>query len=128
ETAIPVLPQQLPHTYLAELRARFTQPGAQQAALIGIPLGNRVQGYTNSALGWSPEHAGQPYRYDKQHLVPFGEFIPPLFKWFTRLLEIPLSDFSRGDAHQPPLHWAGQRLAPNICYEDLFGEELAQRF
>jgi apolipoprotein N-acyltransferase len=24
--------------------------------------------------------------------------------------------------------WLGQRLAPNICYEDLFGEELARRF
>jgi apolipoprotein N-acyltransferase len=68
------------------------------------------------------------YRYDKHHLVPFGEFIPPLFKWFTRMMNIPLGDFNRGDVGQPSFAWQGQRLAPNICYEDLFGEELGARF
>jgi apolipoprotein N-acyltransferase len=78
-------------------------------------------------LGLQPGQA-QPWRYDKQHLVPFGEFIPPLFKWFTELMNIPLGDFNRGALRQPPFVWQGQRLAANICYEDLFGEELAQRF
>lgn len=128
ETAIPLLPQQLPHGYLEMLRAPFIAPHAQQAALIGIPLGNRAQGYTNSALGWSPAHAQQPYRYDKHHLVPFGEFIPPLFKWFTSMMEIPLGDFLSGSSQQPSMLWGAERLAPNICYEDLFGEELARRF
>ena len=128
ETALPLLPQQLPHGYLEQLQARFADTGGQQAALVGIPLGNHQQGYTNSALGWSPAHADAPYRYDKHHLVPFGEFIPPLFRWFTELMNIPLGDFNRGSAQQAPMAWAGQRLAPNICYEDLFGEELARRF
>ena len=39
---------------------------------------------------------GAGYRYDKTHLVPFGEFIPPLFRWFTNLMRIPLGDFARG--------------------------------
>src|SRR5690606_25561008 len=69
-----------------------------------------------------------PYRYDKHHLVPFGEFIPPFFRWFTQMMHIPLGDFARGGVGQPSLAWQGQRLAPNICYEDLFGEELAARF
>jgi len=60
--------------------------------------------------------------------VPFGEFIPPLFRWFTDLMNIPLGDFNRGPIGQPPFEWQGQRLAPNICYEDLFGEELAAQF
>ncbi len=60
--------------------------------------------------------------------MPFGEFIPPLFRWFVRLMNIPLGDFSRGAVGQPSFAWQGQRLAPNICYEDLFGEELAARF
>ena len=60
--------------------------------------------------------------------MPFGEFIPPLFRWFTDLLQIPLGDFNRGAVGQPSFAWAGQRLAPNVCYEDLFGEELAARF
>ena len=57
-----------------------------------------------------------------------SEFIPPLFKWFTEMMNIPLGDFNRGAVGQPSLLVAGQRLAPNICYEDLFGEELGARF
>jgi apolipoprotein N-acyltransferase len=60
--------------------------------------------------------------------VPFGEFIPPLFKWFTEMMDIPLGDFRRGDLGQASMAWAGERIAPNICYEDLFGEELGARF
>jgi apolipoprotein N-acyltransferase len=44
------------------------------------------------------------------------------------MMNIPLGDFSRGALGQPSFQWQGQRLAPNICYEDLFGEELGQRF
>jgi apolipoprotein N-acyltransferase len=124
ETAVPLLPQQLPQGYLEPIKEKYTQ-GAQ-AALVGIPLGNSEVGYSNSTVGFAP---GEPtYRYDKHHLVPFGEFIPPLFKWFVRMMNIPLGDFNRGALPQPPLEWQGERLAPNICYEDLFGEELAANF
>ncbi len=90
-------------------------------------MGDLRAGYTNSVQGWVPG-AVQPYQYDKHHLVPFGEFIPPLFRWFTDLMNIPLGDFNRGAIGQPSLVWQGQRIAPNICYEDLFGEELGARF
>jgi apolipoprotein N-acyltransferase len=63
-------------------------------------------------------------RYDKRHLVPWGEYVPPGFHWFIRLLNIPLGDFDRGPARQAPFGIADQRLALNICYEDLFGPEL----
>lgn len=124
ETAIPLLPQQLPEGYLAELAQHFAQ--GRQAALIGIPLGSMEQGYTNSVIGVAPR--SPVYRFDKHHLVPFGEFVPPLFRWFTDLMNIPLGDFNRGAVGQPSFEWQGQRLAPNICYEDLFGEELGARF
>ena len=125
ETAIPVLPQQLPAQYWNDLRAHFQRNG--QAALVGIPLGDNRLGYTNSVVGFLPE-SPKVLRYDKHHLVPFGEFIPPLFRWFTDLMHIPLGDFNRGAVAQAPFAFANQRLAPHICYEDLFGEELAQRF
>jgi apolipoprotein N-acyltransferase len=125
ETAIPLLPRQLPEGYWQALLARYAH--GQQAALLGVPLGDMQAGYTNSVVGLKPGQA-EPYRYDKHHLVPFGEFIPPLFKWFVRLMNIPLGDFERGAIGQPSFDWQGQRLAPNICYEDLFGEELAARF
>ena len=135
ETAIPLLPNQLPEGYLDALVNRFVKPAPglpQTAALVGIPLGNSQQGYTNSVIALKPP--SQPstsntvYQYDKHHLVPFGEFVHPLFKWYLSIVNIPLADFNRGDVKQPSLDWQGQRIAPNICYEDLFGEELAARF
>ena len=126
ETAIPLLPRHLPEGYEAGLRQHFTQSG-RAMALVGAPLGSLAEGYTNSVVAFQP--AGLPvYRYDKVHLVPFGEFIPPGFIWFVRMMNIPLGDFRAGDRDQPSVVWQGQRLAPNICYEDLFGEELAARF
>ena len=126
ETAIPLLPRHLPEGYWSGLEAHFAQPD-RPLALIGVPLGSLEQGYTNSVVALGPEGAA-PYRYDKSHLVPFGEFIPPGFAWFIRMMNIPLGDFKSGGWDQASLAWQGQRLAPNVCYEDLFGEELARRF
>ncbi|WP_372826329.1 apolipoprotein N-acyltransferase [Polaromonas sp.] len=154
ETALPLLSGQLPPGYWSALEARFSS-GAQ-AALIGIPMGSYSAGYANAVVGIKPFSAGPPqgksapsggsevreatsvgaltsgaaptYRFDKHHLVPFGEFVPPGFRWFIDLMNIPLGDFSRGALGQASFEWQGQRLAPNICYEDLFGEELAVSF
>ncbi|WP_028357660.1 apolipoprotein N-acyltransferase [Brackiella oedipodis] len=63
-------------------------------------------------------------RYEKRHLVPFGEFIPFGFRWFVELMNIPLGDFNRGHMNQNNFMIDDQVLAPNICYEDIFGEEL----
>ena len=131
ETAVPLLPGQLEEFvpgYWAGLRAHFSAPG--RTALVGVPLGDFDNGYTNSVAGMAA-HTAEPaaiYRYDKQHLVPFGEFIPTGFRWFTELMNIPLGDFSRGVLNPPSFVVGAQRVAPNICYEDLFGEELARRF
>lgn len=135
ETAVPVLPEQLGLDWWAPLRRHFRDEGGH-AALIGLPLGSYEAGYTNSVAGLSPAMAALPngfYRYDKHHLVPFGEFIPTGFRWFTELMRIPLGDFARGPLSAPSFDVRGpggavERVAPNICYEDLFGEELAARF
>ncbi|VCU69335.1 Apolipoprotein N-acyltransferase [Pigmentiphaga humi] len=63
-------------------------------------------------------------RYDKRHLVPFGEFVPPGFRWFVDEMVMPLGDFDRGQPRQKPFDIGGQHIAMNICYEDVFGEEL----
>ncbi len=126
ETAVPLLPYQLDEMapgLWSGLQQHFAVPG--RAALVGVPLGDEKLGYTNSVVGLS---AGAVYRYDKTHLVPFGEFIPTGFRWFTELMNIPLGDFARGLPNPPSMVVQGQRVAPNICYEDLFGEELARRF
>ncbi|MEJ8823874.1 apolipoprotein N-acyltransferase [Variovorax humicola] len=124
ETALPLLPSQLPPGYLDAVAARYA--GDAQAAIVGLPMGDRG-GYTNTVLGFKSGQA-TTYRYDKHHLVPFGEFVPGMFRWFTEMLSIPLGDFGRGGLPQPPFEWRGQRIAPNICYEDLFGEEIGANF
>ena len=130
ETAVPLLPDQLQEIapgYWPALQRQFNRAGGP-AALVGVPLGNATQGYTNSVVGLAAGGPAAGYRYDKTHLVPFGEFIPLGFHWFTELMQIPLGDFNRGPDNPPSFTVRGERVAPNICYEDLFGEELARRF
>jgi apolipoprotein N-acyltransferase len=124
ETALPVLPAQLPPGYWEAIEQRFAS--GQQAALIGMPMGSTQAGYSNAVVGLQPGESA--YRYDKHHLVPFGEFVPPFFQWFIRMMNIPLGDFNRGPLVQTAMEWQGERLAPNICYEDLFGEEIGAQF
>jgi apolipoprotein N-acyltransferase len=59
--------------------------------------------------------------------VPFGEFIPTGFRWFTDMMQIPLGDFTRGGAVQAPFAVKDQFVQPNVCYEDVFGEEIAKQ-
>jgi apolipoprotein N-acyltransferase len=80
--------------------------------------------YFNSALSFGRAPSTS---YKKNHLVPFGEFIPlkQLFGWIYRdWLNIPLSDLSRGGTQQKPMQLNEQSVAINICYEDVFGEEI----
>ncbi|RZI82804.1 MAG: apolipoprotein N-acyltransferase [Rubrivivax sp.] len=129
ETAIPLLPHQLPEGYWDQLAGVFHQ--GPRAALIGVPLGDFDEGYTNSVVGISAATKALPsgfYRYNKHHLVPFGEFIPTGFRWFVRMMNMPLGDFTRGPRNAPSFSVKDQWVGPTICYEDLFGEELAERF
>jgi apolipoprotein N-acyltransferase len=121
ETAIPVTPQQLPPAYLGGLQSFAAQTGSH--LMIGIPTMDSPTRYSNSVIAFGP--GSSPYRYDKHHLVPFGEFIPPGFRWFTDLMHIPLGDQTRGQALQAPFPVKDQLVLPNICYEDAFGEEIA---
>ena len=116
ETAIPLFLDQIPRDILRQL----TRNGD---VLMGVALKARQGGYANGAVTVSADLL-RVNAYAKTHLVPFGEYVPPGFSWFFNLVNIPMSDFSVGPAHQPPLAIAGQMVGPNICYEDLFGEEL----
>lgn len=117
ETALPTTLDDVAPDYLAQLAATA---GGSGDALLGIVTLDGHGRYFNSAVS-----AGDPAkRYSKSHLVPFGEFTPPAFGWTLAILHIPMSDFSRGSTDQPPLELAGEKVAVNICYEDLFGEEI----
>ncbi len=122
ETALPRMLQAIPPRYLDDL-ARLAK--ARQSDLIfGVPFAESTSRYFNSVITLG---ASVSQRYDKAHLVPFGEFIPFGFRWFVDAMKIPLGDFTRGSATPQPLALGAQRVAVNICYEDLFGEEIIRQ-
>jgi apolipoprotein N-acyltransferase len=79
----------------------------------------------NSAVLVSPD--GQwVSRYDKVHLVPFGEYVP--FKRifaFAGGLTKEVGDFSRGTSREP-LEADGTKIGVFICYESIFPDEVRE--
>lgn len=123
ETALPVLAEQIDPAYLEVLKQHARD---QQGDLLLGVVEAKGEEYYNAAvsMGSSPAQS-----YAKSHLVPFGEYIPlkSVFGWIYRdWLHMPLSDLSRGTSRQS-LEIAGQKVGVNICYEDVFGEEIAQQ-
>jgi apolipoprotein N-acyltransferase len=141
ETALPLLNVDVPAAYLELLTAHarrrggdillgvpeYVAPGAKGGASVAEAGSREGEGsYFNSVMsyGTSPTQV-----YRKHHLVPFGDYFPQWFfvTWVMSALDIPMSSFSRGGAQQRPLAVAGQRVAVNICYEDVFGEEIIRQ-
>lgn len=122
ETAIPLFADQAPPGVLAWLADSARAQGSE--LVTGIPYQDpqHAERYYNAVLALT---SPQPV-YGKNHLVPFGEFVPLpwLTGWVYRYLNMPLAGFSSGGAVQAPMQLAGHRLAFNICYEDSFGDEL----
>ena len=121
ETAIPFIKEDMPPEFWDQLKL-MTQ---NKAVIIGLPTRDKDKGYGNSAIGLGLK---QELQYDKYHLVPFGEFTPAILRWFTRMMSLDFGDFNRGSINQPPFEWRDHKMAITICYEDLFGEDLAVRF
>jgi len=79
----------------------------------------------NSAALVSPEGEWVG-RYDKVHLVPFGEYLPfPQVFAFAGGLTKEVGEFQRGTSHAP-LDAGGERFGMFICYESIFPDEVRQ--
>jgi apolipoprotein N-acyltransferase len=122
ETAIPRFLDAVDPGYLQDIANSAASHGAD--VLIGVPIRDSDGRYFNSVISVG---ASRPQRYDKAHLVPFGEFVPWGFHWIVKTVAIPMSDFSLGEENPKPLSLAGQHVAPNICWEDAFGEEIIRQ-
>jgi len=123
ETALPFYPQQDPLAKRIQALARREN----LYLLTGAPTYRRNSGsdretiqYFNSALLFGPD--GQVVDgYAKQHLVPFGEYVPlkkQLF--FLAPLVENSGDFSPGKSSRPLVLGEHIRLGVLICFESIF--------
>ncbi len=120
ETAVPDFLHRAWDGHLAPLEAEAIAQGA--ALLVGAPVYNPTTGdYFNGLISLGQQRSA----YYKRHLVPLGEYLP--LKWLVKpvlgFLQVPMSDFSPGPVHQPPLAAAGAKLGAFICYEAAYPEQ-----
>ncbi|MFW6325018.1 MAG: apolipoprotein N-acyltransferase [Desulfovibrionales bacterium] len=125
ETALPFYFQE--ENGLSELIVNLAEENSM-LLLTGAPgysKSNDGYEYFNRAFLLGPE-ARQMGSYDKEHLVPFGEYIPlRTFFPFMTALASGVGDFSSGK-NTGPLRAGNLALGTLICYEAIF-PELAQK-
>lgn len=126
ETAMPFFFQD-PTPLSLSVRDRVKEMGA--ALLAGSPAYTRGLGQRDYVLhnrAFLTDAAGITLgHYDKEHLVPFGEYVPlPGLLGFLPKLVQGIGEFAPG-SDQPALAWGNLALGVLICYETIF-PELAQ--
>ena len=93
--------------------------GSQGQAAVRSDAIYNSAGLVNPAGDWTG-------RYDKVHLVPFGEYVPfRRFLPFMDMLAKEVGDFDHGSSRQP-LQAGATRLGVFICYESVFPDEVRQ--
>ncbi|WP_018872225.1 apolipoprotein N-acyltransferase [Thioalkalivibrio sp. ALJ16] len=118
ETAIPAL--------LAEVRGDLGRTALElqetgSELLVGIfDHDPETRSVFNSVV-----HTQSGAGYNKRQLVPFGEYIPlrDRLTWLDRLLQIPMSDLSRG-GDDGQMDVAGTRAGISICYESAYARHM----
>ena len=119
EAALPDYLDRAPPELLRQLRQHPAD------FIVGVLTRAEIAGeirHYNSIAAFTPQSL-QLYR--KQHLVPFGEYMPlrAIFAPLFATLQIPMSNFSPWRGYQAPLRAAGTTFAASICYEDAFPQK-----
>ncbi len=118
ETAIPASLSQVKTSYLEPLSEKARKMDA--TVLVSLPDVDAESRYYNTVLSIGNNQG----RYDKNHLLPFGEYLPfqPVSGWILESMNIRLGDFTSGGNDQALLSVLGYPFAVSICYEDAFAD------
>jgi apolipoprotein N-acyltransferase len=113
---------------LSKIRNFSTATGSN--IFVGTPHLDSQGGIRNSMFHIAPGSPELP-RYDKARLMPFGEYAPAGFGWFTRSMSVALSDQIAGSLEQPPFQARARNTITSvgtlICHEDLSNSDARQK-
>ncbi len=122
ESAIP-----LPLNYVSDFLGNLDQRAKNEntAILLGIPQATAFDdnAYYNTASTLGNAQGS----YVKQHLVPFGEFIPKLFQPLSQWLAIPAANMRSGKPKQSLITIQNHSIANLICFEVAFPQLLRKQ-
>lgn len=130
ESALPVLENHI-QPFFASLQSAAQQAGTE--VMIGTIFQDEQAGKLfNSIMTLGnpsqPYSLDTPHRYNKHHLVPFGEYVPleSLLRPLGTVFNLPMSAFQSGESQQAPLLVKNKHFSAAICYEIILGEQLRQ--
>lgn len=122
ESAIPV-PEAYVKDFIDELN--FLTEKHNNSVLMGIPhAANPDESLYYNTLTYFGASNGS---YNKQHLVPFGEYIPRPFNKITEALGVPDASMTKGSDKQHLLKFNLHPFASLICFEAAYPEILRKQ-
>lgn len=123
ESAIPGYVDEVYSTYLQPLQLEAQKRNTD--LVISVPI-RQPENIKYNAVITLGAHVGS---YKKNHLLPFGEYMPlqPLSGWILNLFTLRLGLFTPGGDQQDLLYAAGFPFLTSICYEDAFGVQVPEQ-
>jgi len=121
ETALPMIDSQA-RPVLERVQANLPPSTALLTGIVQLDENNR---YFNSVIGVGNVEGS----YQKEHLVPFGEYLPleSVLRGAIDFFDLPMSSFSKGASEQTPMQAAGVTIGNAICYEIIYPQLVARR-
>ena len=121
ETALPMMETQA-RPVLERVQSNLPP---DVALLTGIVQRDDQERYFNSVIGVGNVEGS----YQKEHLVPFGEYLPleSVLRGAIDFFDLPMSTFIKGEHEQTPMQAAGINIGNAICYEIIYPQLVARR-